>query len=235
MEDRTCSIDGCSRGGKITRGWCRPHYLRWHRNGDPLGGIPASIGAESCTIDGCDSPVKVKNRGWCSAHYQRWQAYGAPEAGKPDRYFSPEDRWSAWTERRGECLIWIGAGTPKGYGQLTVDSSRMNAHRYAWIRAHGPISSEMVVDHRFHCDRRCVEVAHLRLITPGENNWNRKGPNSDSSTGVRNVGFYKGRYQVRVKRDGVTHYGGRFRTLEDAADAASRLRADLYGNFAGRG
>ncbi len=34
-------IDGCTIcgvGGKITRGFCRRHYLRWLRNGDPLAG-----------------------------------------------------------------------------------------------------------------------------------------------------------------------------------------------------
>lgn len=35
MAERTCSIDGCERGGKLTRGWCRKHYARWRSNGDP--------------------------------------------------------------------------------------------------------------------------------------------------------------------------------------------------------
>ena len=30
-----CSIDGCSRLAK-KRGWCRRHYDRWWRNGDPV-------------------------------------------------------------------------------------------------------------------------------------------------------------------------------------------------------
>jgi hypothetical protein len=33
---RTCSIEGCENGGKITRGWCKSHYDRWYRHGDPL-------------------------------------------------------------------------------------------------------------------------------------------------------------------------------------------------------
>jgi len=35
MAERTCSIDGCDRTGRTTRGWCDKHYLRWYRNGDP--------------------------------------------------------------------------------------------------------------------------------------------------------------------------------------------------------
>ncbi len=33
---KTCAIRGCEIGGRLTRGWCRTHYGRWIRNGDPL-------------------------------------------------------------------------------------------------------------------------------------------------------------------------------------------------------
>lgn len=34
MANTTCSIDDCDRDA-IARGWCRRHYLRWHKYGDP--------------------------------------------------------------------------------------------------------------------------------------------------------------------------------------------------------
>lgn len=37
MTRHICSIDGCENGGKLARGWCNRHYLRWRRHGDPLG------------------------------------------------------------------------------------------------------------------------------------------------------------------------------------------------------
>lgn len=37
--DRTCSIDGCD-GEYKGRGWCRKHYMRWLRHGDPLVVLP---------------------------------------------------------------------------------------------------------------------------------------------------------------------------------------------------
>ena len=35
MAKRTCSIEGCE-GKFLARGWCRKHYQRWRKNGDPL-------------------------------------------------------------------------------------------------------------------------------------------------------------------------------------------------------
>ena len=34
---RTCSIDGCEKPHDA-RGWCRKHYQRWQKHGDPLAG-----------------------------------------------------------------------------------------------------------------------------------------------------------------------------------------------------
>lgn len=40
-----CSIDGCTRPIHVhSRGWCRAHYLRWHRFGDPLAAAPRKDG-----------------------------------------------------------------------------------------------------------------------------------------------------------------------------------------------
>jgi hypothetical protein len=32
---KACSVDGCE-GRFLARGWCRKHYQRWHKTGDPL-------------------------------------------------------------------------------------------------------------------------------------------------------------------------------------------------------
>lgn len=36
---KRCSIEGCDRAHQA-RGWCFPHWKRWSRHGDPLGGRP---------------------------------------------------------------------------------------------------------------------------------------------------------------------------------------------------
>jgi len=35
MPDATCSIDDCANNA-FARSWCKAHYLRWYRHGDPL-------------------------------------------------------------------------------------------------------------------------------------------------------------------------------------------------------
>lgn len=39
MAESTCSIEGCGEGGRIVRGWCRRHYWRWKKYGDPIADI----------------------------------------------------------------------------------------------------------------------------------------------------------------------------------------------------
>ena len=34
---KTCSVEDCEKGGQLRRGWCKSHYGRWQRHGDPLG------------------------------------------------------------------------------------------------------------------------------------------------------------------------------------------------------
>lgn len=63
MTQRTCSIEGCDRIHS-GRGYCGPHYQRWHRYGDPLGAIDRSRG--TCSFLGCDKPHV--GRGYCGSH-----------------------------------------------------------------------------------------------------------------------------------------------------------------------
>lgn len=47
MADRTCTINGCGNRYEA-RGWCRTHYMRWRRHGDPehrerLRGEPVDV------------------------------------------------------------------------------------------------------------------------------------------------------------------------------------------------
>jgi hypothetical protein len=43
---RLCVIPGCGRP-HLARDWCRPHYVRWQRHGDPLAEVPIRERARS--------------------------------------------------------------------------------------------------------------------------------------------------------------------------------------------
>lgn len=92
-----------------------------------------------CTLQGCDHPHYGK--GYCSKHYQRWKRHGSPE---PDdfrcRYDSPEQSFAARTTPSGDCLLWTGSTTRRGYGVTTDHGRRLMAHHYAWEQAGNPPS-----------------------------------------------------------------------------------------------
>jgi hypothetical protein len=151
--------------------------------------------------------------------------------------FSTEERFREYTERdtASGCLVWTGAKSSTGYGYMTKPGGGMeHAHRHAWRLVYGEIASSTWLDHSCH-RRDCVEVSHLRIATPPENGANRRGPNRNGSTGVRNVHRHGDSYRVRVVKCGQIFEGGLFKDLDTAAAAAKQLRHDLNGAFAGEG
>jgi hypothetical protein len=72
-----CSVPDCDRPIS-SRGWCRRHYVRWLRTGDPLtvrrrGPAPK---ATVCAVEGCQGVPE--GRGMCRIHYSRWRFHGDP-------------------------------------------------------------------------------------------------------------------------------------------------------------
>ena len=47
----------------------------------------------------------------------------------------------------------------------------------------GPIPDGMTVDHTNHCDRRCIQITHLRLISNFENA-RRNRPDANTTLGL---------------------------------------------------
>lgn len=62
----------------------------------------------------------------------------------------------------GYCRVGWGEGGRGG----TIH--RAGAHRVAWMAAHGPIPDGLTVHHRCF-NRRCVNVAHLELLSNSDN------------------------------------------------------------------
>lgn len=77
MTGRACSLTGC-RGPHYGRGYCRSHWARWRRTGDPLG---RRRPARRCVVPGCDRPHH--GRGLCRTHGSRVRRSGDPRADRP--------------------------------------------------------------------------------------------------------------------------------------------------------
>ena len=75
-------------------------------------------------------------------------------------------------EKTENCWNWIGSISTEGYGNLgrNINGKGVNykAHRYAYQNSVGPIPDGMCLDHICR-NRRCVNPAHLRVVTRREN------------------------------------------------------------------
>lgn len=75
------------------------------------------------------------------------------------------------------CIEWQGNVNNQSYGVLRASINGeprkiVQAHRYAWFRAHGNVPKNMCICHK--CDNReCVNVEHMFLGTWADNNHDR--------------------------------------------------------------
>lgn len=186
----------------------------------------------TCTVEGCSNPPKT--RGWCVKHYARWLRHGNAEHPVKKLYNTPEERFAAYTEWQGDCLIWTGSIFSNNYGLIKIDGKNRLAHRYAWERVNGKIPEGLQVDHKDHCTTLCCNVKHLRLATNQQNSWNKGKTNS--TTGELNISLNSaGNFVVSVYKGGVAHHYGTFENIEDAKTVRDKARKELFGEFAGKG
>lgn len=165
---RVCSIDGCANA-RSTRGWCKPHYDRWRKYDDPLGGRPAPSRTAICDVDACG--IRAVTAGLCNSHYLRLQRHGSPlGGGSPKAMDDPEGvrRLRERAVRDGDCLRWTGLIRANGYGKISVQGRLVYVHRLAYEVAKGPIPDGLEIDHLCRV-RDCINPDHLEAVTHAEN------------------------------------------------------------------
>lgn len=86
-----------------------------------------------------------------------------------------------------------------------------------------------MIDHKCF-NPACVNPSHLRLATAKQNGEHRKGPNTNSRSGVLGVYYRKDRrqWQACIRANGRNYRKGPFKRKSEAAKAARELRNMLY-------
>lgn len=187
----------------------------------------------------CDRPIRAL--GYCESHYKRFKKYGDPLAGRLSPMFGStlEARFWAKVDKRGpnECWPWTASLNGKGYGMLANGKRGSTpAHRVSYAINVGELDDNKTVDHSCHTTacaggndcrhRRCVNPAHLRLLTNLENiavGTSFSAVNSRKTHCVRghaltdeNSYGYKGRRQCKTC--------ARDRANQQSADPAQKAR-----------
>lgn len=72
---KTCNVDECNIP-QYCKGYCRNHYQKYKKYGDPLYINPRHLHSDICKVVNCES--KHCARGFCMKHYRKFKKYGDP-------------------------------------------------------------------------------------------------------------------------------------------------------------
>ena len=135
-----CSVEGCEANAYGRKEWCRVHYRRWQKYGNP-----------TTLVRG---PYDYRPKGE-SLHDALWS--------RVDTTSTPDGCWE-WVGTRNP----MRADGVSGYGKLYRDGEMQLAHRLMWQLLNRPLRRGEVVRHK--CDNPpCCRPSHLEIGTARDN------------------------------------------------------------------
>jgi len=142
------------------------------------------------------------------------------------KWFKSERACNAWNARFAHGFA--GSFNRRGYHHISINGVFYQAHRLAWLLAHGEDAPEDI-DH-IDGDPSNNRISNLRAVSHAENGRNRKLGGNNTS-GVMGVGWNDkaGKWQSRIGIGGSSKSLGYFDDIKSAASA--RREAERRLNF----
>lgn len=130
-----------------------------------------------------------------------------------------------------------GCVDKRGYVYVGYQGKLVGAHRLIWQREHGNLLSTQVIDHINH-NKTDNRLCNLRAVSASVNLINRRGPQANSTTGIRNVRTMTLNgtkyWRIELHRDGKCVYNRciRYESMspEQVAQLATEARNTHFGD-----
>ena len=161
--------------------------------------------------------------------------------------------WSAITNKHGHtvhiCGIFDTEEEALNHEVMLIDLHTRNGAKLANIRPggtggrvgkigpHSPEHAEKIVKARLaYFEQQRINTGKAQTISESHQKALHVGyeshvANLQTKTGVRNVKLHRGRYEVRIKRQGKEIFGGSYTSIDEATKAAQNLRDRYQGRF----
>jgi hypothetical protein len=123
-----------------------------------------------------------------------------------------------------------GCSRHDGYLIVRVENKLLLGHRVIWALHYGQWP-DCDIDH-VNQDKSDNRITNLRLSNKSNNSLNR-GRRADNKSGVKNVSWNKpcGKWDVRMKVNGIQKCFGLFDSLDEAREVATKGRMEMHGEF----